>query len=75
MWRLLERQASRNGTSDPSGWMPVAARGPRTFPKNALPFTYGRKLGCHAQKVLLVLVARGEAGSEKNGWRFFYTVY
>ena len=41
----------------------------------ALPFTYGRKLGFHAQKVLLVLVARGEAGFEKNGRRFIYTVY
>jgi hypothetical protein len=41
----------------------------------ALPFTYGRKLGFHAQKVLLVVVARGEAGFEKNGRRFIHTVY
>lgn len=41
----------------------------------ALPFTYGRKLGFHAQKVLLVLVARREAGFEENGRRFIYTVY
>ncbi len=40
-----------------------------------LPFTYGRKLGFYAQKVLLVLVARGEAGFEKIGRRFIYTVY
>lgn len=40
-----------------------------------LPFTYGDKLGHYATKVLLVLVAREEAGVRKVGRRFIYTVY
>lgn len=40
-----------------------------------LPFTYGAKLAYYAQKVLLVLVARKEAGIGKVGRRYVYTIY
>ena len=44
-------------------------------PRLKLPFTHGFKLGYYTQKVLLVLVARKEAGVSKTGRRFIYTIY
>lgn len=40
-----------------------------------LPYHYGYKLNFYAQSVLLVLVARGDAATEKRGRAFHYTVW
>lgn len=40
-----------------------------------LPYTRDWQLGYFAQRVLLVLVARGEASMQRRGRRFVYTVF
>jgi hypothetical protein len=44
-------------------------------PSLQLPYSYGHRLQFYSQSVLIVLVARKQARSKKNGPRFDYTLH